>query len=148
MVNNNAVTPNSISSNSNLDLIHPLALDMKSDYHEIDDMIKISEKVKGYSYTALQINLQSLPAKHSDLQLLCHKLESMNVCVDFIMVCETFLKDSNQDLYHIPGYKLVAKNRLTRKGGGVGIFIKEKYEIMVQDDMGIFEEGEFESLVV
>ena len=46
---------------------------------------------------------------------------------DFMTTSETWLKDDNKmiDYVQIPGYQLEYRNRENRRGGGVGVYIKE-----------------------
>ncbi len=47
----------------------------------------------------------------------------LNLNIDCIVLCETFINDSNAQLMNIPGYKCIAQNRQTMAKGGVGIYI-------------------------
>ena len=66
--------------------------------------------------------------------------------MDIILLCETFLKNSNANLYNLPGYNFVYKCRSTKLRGGVGIYIKHNLSFIVRDDLSSFIEGEFESI--
>ena len=68
------------------------------------------------------------------LKHLIHKLETNHIHIDFILVCETFLHGIDKDktfteLCEISGYKFVYKNRINRAKGGVGLYIKNDYQL-------------------
>jgi len=86
-----------------------------SEYYEVDE-IKKSETFK---YKALHINIHSLPAKFEALKLLLCSLHNNGINLDFILICETFLRDENALLYPLNGYNFVYKNRRIKKGGGL-----------------------------
>ncbi len=43
---------------------------------------------------------------------------------------------------------MVTRNRITKRGGGLAIYIKDKYSFSRKDELSEYVEGEFESLVV
>ena len=108
--------------------------------------MKNIEKDFNYKYHCLHVNIQSLPAKFDNLKSIIGKMSTSGISLDFILLCETFLTDHNADQYCIPGYNLIYKNRTQKKQGGVAIFIKDKYNFKVREDLSIFKEGEVESL--
>jgi hypothetical protein len=56
--------------------------------------------------------------------MLIENLEKSGLDIDFVLLCETFLNDMNEDMFSITGYNFVCKNREKGKGGGVAIYIK------------------------
>ena len=82
----------------------------KCKYYDLDDMSKLSTGQK-FNYTALHINIHSLPSKHDELLTLLSNLLDKGIEINFIMLCETFLNDANKDMYSIPGYQFIQKNR-------------------------------------
>ena len=131
------------------DYENALTLNLSSEYYDIDDLPKgnILENTSIYEYHTLHLNIQSLPAKFAKLQSLLHGLQEREITLDFILLCETFLKDEIVNHYNIPGYNLVCKNR-QGKGGGVAMYIKEEFNYKVIEEYSVFEQGEFESLIV
>ena len=73
----------------------------------------------------LNLNVQSLTSKHEKLKDFIVRLTNKGVQIDLIGLQETWnIKYAN--LIPIPGFqKLVFKNRLTGRGGGVGFYICE-----------------------
>jgi len=129
---------------------HPIQLlQIDSKYYDIDDLSNLKlPNNKQYKYTAMHINIHSLPAKIDQLITLLSLLKQNNINLHFILLCETFLKDSNSSLYNIPGYTLECKNRKSLSRGGVAIYIKNGIKYNRCDEIGINIEGEFESIFV
>ena len=78
------------------------------------------------------------------LYTLCEK----GIKLDFILLCETFLRDANAHYYTLNGYSLVIRNRGNSNGGGVCIYIRDNIQFKLRDDIAIFNEGEFKSIVI
>ena len=96
------------------------------------------------NYGAIHFNLRSAPKN------LCH-VEDYLDCLDFTFpfVCatETWLNDSNVDLYDLKGYQQENNYRKKRKGGGVSIFIKEGIEYKLRPDLDIYND-DIESIFI
>jgi len=75
---------------------------------------------------------------------LFHDIKTMHC----IMLCETFLTDSNYVFYTIPGYKLVCSNRQTGSRGGVAMYIRDDLNYIICDDISVNINGKFESIFV
>ena len=103
---------------------------------------------KGYKYSARHINIQGLPAKYGRLITLVANLTDIDIKMQFIIICETFLNDTNFDKYAIPSYHFVKNNRSHHKQGGVGIYIMDTLQFNIRNDLSVFYEMEFEAIVV
>lgn len=101
-----------------------------------------------YEYRSLHLNIQSLPAKFDALKLLIHEFHEKLIELDFIMLCETFLKDETTHHFDIPGYNLVYKNRPGASRGGVAIYVHKKFDFKMRDDLVINIPGTFESIFI
>ncbi len=124
-------------------------LNIESPYMNLKELsTKYQSSQHKFEYTALHLNIQSLPAKFDKLKLLVYELHNTNIDLDFILICETFLSDSNANQFNIPGYNLVYRNRPNAQRGGVAIFIKSKHNFIERDDLEVFEPGIFESVFV
>ena len=99
-------------------------------------------------YISIHLNIQSLPSKFDELNNTLRHFGKNGQNIDFIMLCETFLTDTNEHLYKIPGYTLITQNRKIRQRGGIAIYINEKHNVFCKKDVGINIEGIFESLFV
>ena len=81
-------------------------LNTGSNYNDIDGI-----NIQNYKYSAMHINIHSLPSKFDQLKEIIVKLKLNNTQIDFILLCETFLNEENSDMYQIPGYSFIKKNR-------------------------------------
>lgn len=55
------------------------------------------------------------------------KTKDKRVEIDFLVVTEFGKKESKYNPYNIPGYKLFTALRIDKKGGGVGIYVKNSH---------------------
>ena len=62
------------------------------------------------------------------------------------MFCETYSNKSTVKLLGISGYNIAYRNRLNKKNGGVAILVKDYLKFKEQDDLLVFQEGEFENV--
>ena len=92
-----------------------LRLNLDCLYYNIDDMIKFTQLANNYKY--------SLPSKYDQLRTMIANLEDIGIIIHFIMLCETFLMDSNKDMLPLPGYQFICNNRVHARGGGVALYI-------------------------
>ena len=84
----------------------------------------------------------------TNLNFFLHRLKEAEITIDFILLCETFITDANAILYPIPGYRFIHKSRSSLTRGGVGMYIREHIKFTQRDDLAMFEEGEFESIII
>lgn len=117
-------------------------------YYDIDDILDIIPKGNIFKYSSIHINIHSLPSKHDQLISLLSKLHDIDLKINFVMLCETFLNDVNFDKFPIPGFQFVQTNRTNRKGGGVGIYIRDELQFIQRPDLALNIESEFESIFV
>jgi exonuclease III len=96
----------------------------------------------------MHLNIQGLQSKFDDFKILLSQLQENDIVFDVILLCETFLNDSNAKLYDLPGYNFEYKNRQKLKKGGVCIYIRKTLNYKLLTDLSLFEEGEFESIFV
>ena len=101
-----------------------------------------------YNFNCMHLNIQSLSAKFDELKLLLAKLAGKGIDLDVIMFCETFLHSGNENLFNIPLYKLVSRNRSNTSRGGVCIYVKDTIQFEERNDLTIFDEGKFESIFI
>ena len=48
----------------------------------------------------------------------------------------------------MPGYNFIYTNRISCSRGGIAIYVKSNIEYKLRDDLSIFEEAEFESILI
>ena len=94
----------------------------------------------------LNLNVQSLTSKHEKLKDFIVRLTNKGVQIDLIALQETWnIKYAN--LIPIPGFqKLVFKNRLTGRGGGVGFYIREGIHYKIIENVAGWQDKLFESI--
>ena len=86
-----------------------------------------------HTFSSIHFNARSLPKNHDSIVNLLKLLQ-----FDFDVIClsETWLKDSGE-MYSIPNYSFVNKNRRLRAGGGVGIYINNNVHYISRSDVSI-----------
>ena len=119
-------------------------LNISSNYYSIEEVDITAES----KFTIMHLNIQSLPSKFVKLKLLLSRLETIDVSLDCILLCETFLNNRNEDLYEIPGYAFLPNSRKKMTKGGVAIYIKDSHIYKERKDISTFIEGEFESIFI
>jgi len=75
-------------------------------------------------------------------------MNDKNLLPDIILLCETFLSEKNFSRYSFHDYELVSRYRKEKSRGGVTIMVKSHINYIERPDLGIFEEGKFESIFV
>ncbi len=89
-----------------------------------------------------------MPSNFEKLKILLNNLEEINKYPDIILICETWKQEKKHDMFRLPGYNFIEVHRMTKKGGGVGIFINEELNYYRRNDLAVFEEGTVESLFI
>ena len=113
--------------------------DDRCSYKELEEVEKVSD-----CECVMQLNCRGLKSKISKLEyLLNNDLIQLNVKV--VMLIETWLKPGEEKYVKVKGYNFVGQPRPSRKGGGVGLLIREdiKYRVISQKS-----EPEFENILV
>ena len=71
------------------------------------------------------LNVCHLVPKIDEINMLLHERRT----VDILGICETFLNDeTNDSLVHVDGFELERKDRIGNSGGGVILYISNKYK--------------------
>jgi len=102
---------------------------MDSNNYELDQFISLQvSHPTHYKYSVIHINIYSEPDKFIKLKPFFAGLviEESKIKFDFILLCETFLTNTNFDLNNIVGYNLVCKNRKHMKASGVGMYVSDR----------------------
>ena len=106
--------------------------------------------------TIFSINIANLLTKLRSLKLFINNISTPEKSPDIIVVVETHLTKTNCASYTeselksiIPGYEFYHRDRTTKKGGGVGIFVSQRISAGVQIlDQIQFHDEKFENLVM
>ena len=87
-------------------------------------------------------------AKGGNLELLEAELRRWGVAWDVIGLAETWLDEESEAGLKVQGYDAVCASRKERSGGGVALLVREGLTYKERPDLGVFEEGLFESTFV
>ena len=117
-------------------------------YYGIDDLHKCDVVKRNHNICSMHLNIRSLPDKFDKLKLFLSQLDNVNVNIDFILICETYLTVRNHELYHLPGYNFISRHRKQTKCGGVGMYKCDTYNYIIMDDISLFVEHSFDSVFV
>ena len=95
----------------------------------------MSTKCNNADYISfLHVNCRSLNKNFSELLAL---LKLIDIPVTAIAVTETWLKHSSHDCYNIHGYNCIFNSRLTKNGGGVGIYLSDTLDFNIRNDLNL-----------
>ena len=103
------------------------------------------------NFNVLNLNARSLLDKLDDLQVFLRDIEnSINFTFDVITIQETWLDSKTENLVNIPGYNFICKHKVpSKRGGGLGIFIKESHTFKVRNDLFQLQENvKFDGLFI
>ena len=78
----------------------------------------------GKDLSIVHWNVRGLSSKSDEINLLMQNLKPDTI--DVVSLNETWLTKSTNNLPIIPGYDLISKPRLNKKGGGVGFLVNSK----------------------
>ena len=117
-------------------------------YYDIDDVNSLSDSNNCYQHTALHLNIHSLPSKHEQLRAMISDLLDSGIVINYILLCQTFLTDTNCAMFQLPGYHFVCNNRKSGRGGGVGIYVKDDLLFKIRKDLTVNYGQELESIFV
>ena len=100
------------------------------------------------SLTICHWNIRSLLGKISNLRSILHNFEENDLFTDIISINETLLSADKLSLCNLNGYLLFENHRKIRKGGGVGIYVRDIHTVKHRTDLEIFLEGRFETVII
>ncbi len=111
-------------SNDNDDNVSSNVINTNCELYEIEELSDRSN-CNDSKYSALHLNIHSLPAKFDQLKTILTRLEAASIHMDFVLLCETFLSENNANMFQIPGYNFIYRNRETNRRGGVAMYIRQ-----------------------
>ena len=118
-------------------------------YVDLDSIRNTFDDSKNVKYfNIMQWNTRSLMANHTNLKNMLTILGDSNINFGAIICNETHLNNIKESQIQLHGYNYIGNNRQTKKGGGVGIYVQDKFDCKERKDLEIFLEGRFESCVV
>jgi len=93
-------------------------------YHSVTD-------IDG-SFNVIHLNVRSIKNKFDDLH---NFLVSTGITWDIICIAETWLKNDIIEYYNLDHYNMFASCRNTGEGGGVAVYIHDKYDVKERTDL-------------
>lgn len=123
-------------------------MNINSEYYNVNDMFPENLHNMSFQYKVMHLNIQGLNSKFEEFKILLAQMDEIQVKMDVILLCETFINDYNAALFNLPGYNLIYKNRKHMVKGGVAIYIRDTIQFKIRDDLSLFKEGEFESVFI
>ena len=113
-------------------------------YYLEDQLNKALANVPSNCASILHANMRSIPKNLHNFELY---LSNISYVFNFLCFSESWLKESNKDLYNIPGYTATHRCRKDKVGGGVSIYTRENIEFTIREDLS-FQKDICESLVI
>ena len=113
-----------------------LNTNVESDANFINEHLeKINELKKQISICHL--NTQSVPSTFDNFQFMINQTN-----FDVIALSEKWLKNDKHllECVRLPGYEFAYRNRNKKRGGGVGIYIKDTIEFKLRNDISKLDE--------
>ena len=86
------------------------------------------------TFLLAHFNIRSINRNFDNLRLLLQNTIQQTCSV--IGLTETWL-NSNSHLFDLPGFESVCRNRQNRVGGGVGLYISNKFEYIIHEELNV-----------
>ena len=110
------------------------------------DIDEYNTLVKANMFSILHTNVTCPSKNFNDLVTLLKLIDNEFSCIG---ISQTWLNTSlPTNMLDIPNYVFVHKSRKSKRGGGVGIYIKNSNKSKERTDLTIFEDGIFESIFI
>ena len=97
------------------------------------------------SLSLIHLNTRSIVNKFDSFKQL---MNSFNLSFQVIGLTETWLNDTNDDLFKLENYNFVNVNRCNKNGGGVGIYISNQMKYKLRTDLNLNYENSIESVFI
>lgn len=133
------------NANSIIDYSELLPNSIECDYKSVDDL---NTDYKNYDkFTVLQMNCRSLPKNFHSINIF---INSLSFKPSVICVSETWLEsDTNiTNIYKLHNYVFLSRCRKSKRGGGVGMYVRNDLEFTDITALYSFEDTVFECLLV
>ena len=82
----------------------------------------------------IHINCRSLYANFEKLKIL---LDNLEFVFDVIALTETWINEDNANIFSLDGYVFCHTNRTNKKGGGVALYINNRIQYQIIDNLSI-----------
>jgi hypothetical protein len=94
---------------------------------------QINQENLSNNFSIIHLNIRSIVNKFESLKQL---INSLTTPFQLIGLTETWLNDTNKDLFKLKNYDFVNMNRSTKIGGVVGIYIANQMNYKIRSDLG------------
>lgn len=138
----------SVETDSNAFFNLSALLDCDLDMYDVCKVSDVCNVVKEGDLNILHLNIRSLHKNIDSLRELIDALTRKGIILDAILLCETWINNSNSSLLEISGYNLLLNNRKTSVGGGIGIYVRNCLKPKLKLNLSPNREGVFESMLV
>jgi len=91
------------------------------------------------------LNARSL---HNCFDNFCNTLHNIKFNIHAIGITETWLTDNTVDLVNIPGYNFISNHRISKRGGGVGLYLQDLLEYKILKNLNYSISDVIETLFV
>ncbi|ESN97872.1 hypothetical protein HELRODRAFT_177514 [Helobdella robusta] len=119
-----------------------------SNYYTVEEfsknILELQKHIGCDFISILHLNARSLFHKLLNPEIL---LKQFDFIFKIIVISESWLNDETADLIKLNNYNFVYKNRRNRRGGGVGMFIKDDVKYVVNES-NIFDDDNADTLCV
>ena len=106
---------------------------------------QINQENLSNSFSIIHLNIRSIVNKFESFKQL---INSLTTPFQLIGLTETWLNDTNKDLFKLKNYDFVNMNRSTKIGGGVGIYIANQINYKIRSDLNLSDENIIESIFI
>src|SRR5271163_3991325 len=106
----------------------------KSRYIEEIELNKFFDFSEPTFLNLLHVNCRGFGKNFNSLNTL---LDVIGAQLSVIAVSETWLSDITEDTYLIKDYNFVSNSRSGRRGGGVGLYLKNDFAYKLRDDLSV-----------
>ena len=120
--------------------------DSRCDYYvedKFNEMLHSKFRNDNY-FSIVHLNIRSLQNKLGDLTTL---LANLDIRFSIVGITETWLQESTHNV-DIDGYDFVYKNRSSKSGGGVGLYVSNNLNFKIRDDISGLNDGVMETLFI
>ena len=103
------------------------------DYLEQEELKKV--KINDSDLSVLQLNIRGLIGKQAHLSKFINSSNQKKI--DVVTLSETWITPSSLNRVNVPGYDFVGKQKVNKKGGGVGLLINNNLKYKARPDLDI-----------
>ena len=115
------------------------------DYVEPCDLDSLSLHI--FDLRLIHLNIRGLIGKQNELHNILTNGYGTAKPIDITLLNKTWLRKDTLNKVSFPGYTLLSKQRIGKKGGGIGIIIADKLKFRQRDDL-LIDTICFEHLIV